>query len=90
MLSGHNVLKSPFIVLVGSCLAFANDLHCQSTYDLMTLAPLLRIISMSRPSMSSLSSPHFLASQLPGALALSLEQSLFTTEDCAHYAADYM
>jgi hypothetical protein len=39
--------------------------------------------------MSSLSSPQFLASQLPGALVLSLEQSLFTTEDCAHYAADY-
>lgn len=90
MLYGHNAPKSPLIVLVGSCLAFAHDLHCQSIYDLMTLAPLLRIISMSRPSMSSLSSPHVLASQLPGALVLSLEHSLFTTEDCAHYAADYM
>lgn len=28
--------------------------------------------------------------QLPGALVLSLEQSLFATKDCAHYAADYM
>lgn len=55
----------------------------------MTLAPLLRIISMSTASMS-LSSPHALASQLPGVLVLSVEQSLFATEDCAHYAADYM
>lgn len=29
-------------------------------------------------------------SQLPGVLVLSLEQYLFTTEDCANYAADYM
>lgn len=56
----------------------------------MTFAPLLRIIFMSTSRMSSLLSSHVLASQLPGALVLSLEQSLFATEDCAHYVADYM
>lgn len=59
--------------------------HFQSTYIFVTLAPLLRIISMSTASMS-LSSPHALASQLPGAPVLSVEQSLFAAEDCAHYA----
>lgn len=55
----------------------------------MTLAPLLSIISMSTPSDLSIVA-HVLASQLPGVLVLSLEQSLFAAEGCAHYAADYM
>ncbi|KAG2122573.1 hypothetical protein DEU56DRAFT_917746 [Suillus clintonianus] len=55
-----------------------------TTYVLMTLASLLRIISMSTPRISPLSSPFVLASQLPEALVLSLEQSLFITKDRAH------
>lgn len=84
----HNASSLPHVVLVSLCLPFASlscHRHFQSTYILVTLAPLLRIISMSTASMS-LSSPHALGSQLPGALVLSVEQSLFAAEDCAHYA----